>query len=154
MYRFAKWSEHYTHKTDIIRYRLFLKCISKLHKFIYKVKSFCNRYAFLFLFSVFQGCIFWKYTWVKTDGRKQGDVHIFVLSQVLYSHNYIHIQLYTCTSGKIVNTIMTNEHTSLGKYTSHTLFERVAKGLRKGYVWEVSLILNKLQHIDPLFLCL
>ena len=32
---------------------------------------------------------------------------------------------------------MTNEHTSLGKYTSHTLF---SKGLRKGwcYVWEVS----------------
>ena len=27
---------------------------------------------------------------------------------------------------------MTNEHTSLEKYTSHTLFERVAKGLRKG----------------------
>ena len=26
-------------------------------------------------------------------------------------------------------TIMTNEHTSLEKYTSHTLFERVAKGL-------------------------
>ena len=26
---------------------------------------------------------------------------------------------------------MTNEHTSLEKYTSHTLFERVAKGLRK-----------------------
>ena len=24
---------------------------------------------------------------------------------------------------------MTNEHTSLEKYTSHTLFERVAKGL-------------------------
>ena len=31
---------------------------------------------------------------------------------------------------------MTNEHT-LEKYTSHTLFEMVAKGLRKGYVWEV-----------------
>ena len=30
---------------------------------------------------------------------------------------------------------MTNEHTSLEKYTSHTLF---SKGLRKGYVWEVS----------------
>ena len=27
---------------------------------------------------------------------------------------------------------MTNEHTSLEKYTSHTLFERVAKGLEKG----------------------
>ena len=31
-------------------------------------------------------------------------------------------------------TIMTNEHTSLEKYTSHTLFEMVVKGLRKGYV--------------------
>ena len=29
----------------------------------------------------------------------------------------------------IVNTIMTNKHTSLEKYTSHTLFERVTKGL-------------------------
>ena len=47
-----------------------------------------------------------------------------------------------------------NEHTSLEKYTSHTLFEIVAKGLRKGYVWEVSWRLNKLQHIDPQFLCL
>ena len=27
------------------------------------------------------------------------------------------------------STIMTNEHTSLEKYTSHTLFEMVAKGL-------------------------
>ena len=25
-----------------------------------------------------------------------------------------------------------NKHTSLKKYTSHTLFERVAKGLQKG----------------------
>ena len=41
---------------------------------------------------------------------------------------------------------MTNEHTSLEKYTSHTLF---SKWLRKGYVWEVSWRLNKLQHIDP-----
>ena len=36
---------------------------------------------------------------------------------------------------------MTNEHTSLEKYTSHTLFKRV--------VWEVSWRLNRLQHIDP-----
>ena len=49
---------------------------------------------------------------------------------------------------------MTNEHSSLEKYTSHTLFEIVAKGLRKGYVWEVSWRLNKLQHIDPQFLYL
>ena len=48
---------------------------------------------------------------------------------------------------------MTNEHTSLEKYTSHTLFERVAKGLRKGYVWELSWRLSRLQHNDPKFLC-
>ena len=46
---------------------------------------------------------------------------------------------------------MTNKHTSLEKYTSHTLFEMVAKGLRKGYVWEVSWWLNRLQHIDSKF---
>ena len=49
---------------------------------------------------------------------------------------------------------MKNEHTSLEKYTSHTLFEMIAKGLRKDYVWEVSWRLNKLQRIDPQFLCL
>ena len=32
------------------------------------------------------------------------------------------------------STIMTNEYTSLEKYTSHSLFEMVVKGLRKGYV--------------------
>ena len=32
------------------------------------------------------------------------------------------------------STIMTNEHASLEKYTSHTLFKMVTKGLRKGYV--------------------
>ena len=41
----------------------------------------------------------------------------------------IHIQLYPYTCGNIVNTIMTNKHTSLEKYTSHTLFEMVVKGL-------------------------
>ena len=41
----------------------------------------------------------------------------------------IHIQRYTYTCGNIVNTIMTNEHSSLEKYISHTLFEMVAKGL-------------------------
>ena len=46
----------------------------------------------------------------------------------------IHIQLYTYTSRNIINTIMTNEYASLEKYTSHTLFEMVAKELRKGYV--------------------
>ena len=38
---------------------------------------------------------------------------------------------------------MTNEHTSLEKYTSHTLFEMLAKGLRKGYVQKVSWRLNR-----------
>ena len=47
---------------------------------------------------------------------------------------------------------MTNEHTSLEKYTSHTLF---SKGLRKVYVWEVSWRRNRLPHIDPpKFLCI
>ena len=49
---------------------------------------------------------------------------------------------------------MTNEHASLEKYTSHTLFEMVAKGLGKGYVWEISWRRNKLQYIDLQFLCL
>ena len=31
---------------------------------------------------------------------------------------------------------MTNEHISLEKYTSHTFFDMVAKGLRKGYMCE------------------
>ena len=52
------------------------------------------------------------------------------------------------------STKITKEHTSLEKYTSYTLFEMLAKGLRKGYVWEVSWRLNKLQHIEPQFLCL
>ena len=64
----------------------------------------------------------------------------------------IHIQQYTYTYGNIVNTIMKNKHNSYEKYTSHTLFKLVAKGLRKGYVWEVSWRQNKLQHIDPQFL--
>ena len=33
------------------------------------------------------------------------------------------------------STIMTSEHSSWEKYTSHTLFEMVVKGLRKGYAW-------------------
>ena len=49
------------------------------------------------------------------------------------------IQMHAATK----STIMTNEHASLEKYTSHTLFEMVAKGLRKGYVWEVSWRLNR-----------
>ena len=44
----------------------------------------------------------------------------------------IHIQLYTYTyiHADTKSTIMTNEHISLEIYTSHTLFEMVAKGLR------------------------
>ena len=53
---------------------------------------------------------------------------------MLHSH-IIHIQPYTYTCRNIVNTIMTNEHTSLEQYTSHFI--------RKGYVWEVSWRLNK-----------
>ena len=32
------------------------------------------------------------------------------------------------------STMMMSEHSSLEKYTTHTLFEMVAKGLRKGCV--------------------
>ena len=42
---------------------------------------------------------------------------------------------------------MTNEHASLEKYTSHTLFEGVAKGLQKGCVREVSWKRNRLQQV-------
>ena len=52
------------------------------------------------------------------------------------------------------STKMMNKHTSLEKYTSHTLFETVAKRLQNGCVWEVSWRLNRLQHIDPKFLYL
>ena len=43
---------------------------------------------------------------------------------LLYNHN-----TYTTIHGNIVNTIKTNGHSSSEKYTSHTLFEMVAKGL-------------------------
>ena len=47
---------------------------------------------------------------------------------------------YTYTCGNIVNTIMTNEHTSLEKtYLLHFIW----KWLRKGYMWGVSWRLNK-----------
>ena len=50
---------------------------------------------------------------------------------MLYSHDTtIRIRIHAETK----STIMKNEHTSLEKYTSHTLFERVGKGC----VWEVS----------------
>ena len=42
------------------------------------------------------------------------------------------------------------KHSSLEKYTSHTLFERVTKGLRKGYVWEMSWRLYKTATYWPL----
>ena len=58
---------------------------------------------------------------------------------VVYPDATIRINIHA----KAESTIMTNEHTSLEKYTSHTLFEMVAKGLRKGYAWEVSWRLNR-----------
>ena len=49
---------------------------------------------------------------------------------------------YTDASGNKINN--NDERTCyLEKYTSHTLFEMVTKGLRKGYVWEVSWRLNR-----------
>ena len=75
--------------------------------------------------------------------------------QKLIQENVKRIVTYTDACGNIVNTIMTNKHTSLGKYTSHTLFEMVAKGLRKDYVWGVSWRLNRDCNIlTPQFLCL
>ena len=48
---------------------------------------------------------------------------------MLYSHETtIRIHIHAETK----STIMTNEHTSLEKYTSHSLF---SKGLRKGWYW-------------------
>ena len=51
---------------------------------------------------------------------------------------------------------MTNEHSSLEKYTFHTLFSKMLrKGCERvdiGYVWEVSWRRNRQQHIDPQFL--
>ena len=47
---------------------------------------------------------------------------------LLHSH-IIYMQQYTYTCGNIVNTTMTSGHSSLEKYTSHTLFEMVTKGL-------------------------
>ena len=57
-------------------------------------------------------------------------VHILFefLIVVLPKYNYTHIH------AEAKSTIMTNELTSFEKYTSHTLFEMVAKGLRKGYM--------------------
>ena len=48
---------------------------------------------------------------------------------------------YACRN--IVNTIKTSGHSSLEKYTSHTLFEMVRKGYERVIVWEMSWRLNK-----------
>ncbi len=48
---------------------------------------------------------------------------------------------YACRN--IVNTIKTNGHSSLEKYTIYTLFEMVQKGYERVIVWEVSWRLNK-----------
>ena len=71
----------------------------------------------------------------------------FEMLDMLYSH--IHIQLYIYTCGNITNNNGERTH-FFRKYTSHTLFVMVGKGC----VWEVSWRLDKLQHIDPKFLCL
>ena len=44
----------------------------------------------------------------------------------MYRHNH---DTYTTIHGNIVNTVMTNENSSLEKYTSQILYEMVAKGL-------------------------
>ena len=50
----------------------------------------------------------------------------YPLKIMLYIHDTtIRIHIHAETK----STIMMNEHSSLEKYTSHTLFERVAKGL-------------------------
>ena len=51
---------------------------------------------------------------------------------------------YSC--GNKINTIKTNEDTSLEKYTSHTFLEMVAKGLCVRHELETE---QRLQHIDP-----
>ena len=60
-----------------------------------------------------------------------------IFTTMIYIYNYAETK----------STIMTNEHASLEKYTSHTLFKMVAKGLRKCYVWGVSWRLNSDSNI-------
>ena len=73
-------------------------------------------------------------------------LRFWVSNELLHSRDTtIRIHIHAETK----STIMTNEHTSLEKYTSHILF---SKGLRKGCMWEVSWRLNRLQYIDPKFL--
>ena len=61
--------------------------------------------------------------------------HIYICIHMLHSHS----QLYTCTCGNIVNTIMTNET----QFFRKIYLWLYSKGLWKGYVWEVSWILKK-----------
>ena len=49
-----------------------------------------------------------------------------------------HSVTYSYACRNIVNTIKTNRHTSLEKYTSHTLFEMLRKGYERVIVWGVS----------------
>ena len=66
-------------------------------------------------------------------------IKTFIWNLMLHRHN----QLYTYTRRNIVNTIMTNETQLFRKiYLSHFI-RNGTKGLRKGYVWEVSWRLNK-----------
>ena len=53
-------------------------------------------------------------------------IYIYILSYIDRVFRCI-THSYACRN--VVNTIMTNGHSSLEKYTSHTLFEMVAKGL-------------------------
>ena len=55
----------------------------------------------------------------------------------------IHVQPYTYTRGNIVNTIMTNETQVFRKIYLSPFIRNDTKGLRGGYVWEVSWRLNK-----------
>ena len=79
-----------------------------------------------------------------------------LLLVLLHSHN--HIQLYTYTCGNKIN----NNDERIQFFRKNiplTLYAKwlrkgLRKGSRKGHVWEVSWGLNKLQHIDPQFLCL
>ena len=80
------------------------------------------------------------HNWLRKKNHKTLAKFLSILQKLYLLHSHNHD---TYTSGNIVNSIMTSEHTSLEKYTSHTLFGMVAKGLRKGYVWEVSWRLNR-----------
>ena len=63
-----------------------------------------------------------------------------MLFQIAFSTHSI---TYSYACRNIVNTMKMSEHTSLEKYTSHTLFENGNERVMKGYVWEVSWRLNK-----------